>query len=267
MTTATLGGLIKDYRIKKRLSQIDVSLKLGWKDTSRLSKIEQGRVGKPNRDTTERIMNALELTQQERGNFLLVGGYLPTDDEIQPIIKLVKTKINTWKYPSYLVDFSLRWIYANDAALIVGDLPLEQKAWMEKIKPHFLSIAFLPKDQLSVEIKKGESEETLTSFKIGQIATFKNENEKYQNESWYKKLLKEMMKNEEFRSLWPKVDSEISYKTLFDYEYITFTGTYNGKVKTLKFHLTASKIIRDIRFRVVFYFPADKATEEFFSNN
>jgi len=40
MITATLGGLIKDFRIKKRLSQFDVSLRIGWKDTSRLSKIE-----------------------------------------------------------------------------------------------------------------------------------------------------------------------------------------------------------------------------------
>jgi len=51
MLTATLGGLIKDYRIKKRLSQLEVSLRIGWKDTTRLSKIEQGRVGKPIRKT------------------------------------------------------------------------------------------------------------------------------------------------------------------------------------------------------------------------
>ena len=86
MLLNTLGGLIKDYRIKKRISQLDISLKLGWKDTSRISKIEQGRVGKPNRDTAERLMQALDLTEQERGNFLLVGGYLPTDEEIKIIL-------------------------------------------------------------------------------------------------------------------------------------------------------------------------------------
>ena len=88
MLTATLGGLIKDYRIKKRLSQIDVSLRLGWKDTSRISKIEQGRVGKPNRQTAERIINALDLNEQEKGHFLLVGGYLPIDSEIQKVINI-----------------------------------------------------------------------------------------------------------------------------------------------------------------------------------
>lgn len=61
MVTATLGGLIKDYRIKKRLSQIDLSLRLGWKDASRISRIEQGRVGKPNRQTAERIIKIRNL--------------------------------------------------------------------------------------------------------------------------------------------------------------------------------------------------------------
>ena len=106
MVTATLGGLIKDFRIKKRLSQFDVSLRIGWKDTSRLSKIEQGRVGKPARETIEKIIKALELNQQEKGQLLYAGGYLPTDEEIEDIIKKVRTKIDNWHYPAYLLDFS-----------------------------------------------------------------------------------------------------------------------------------------------------------------
>lgn len=81
MVTATLGGLIKDYRIKKRLSQLEVSLCIGWKDTSRLSKIEQGRVGTPTRPTLDKIMDALELNEHERGEMLLVSGTLPTKEK------------------------------------------------------------------------------------------------------------------------------------------------------------------------------------------
>ena len=265
MTTTTLGGLIKDYRLKKRLSQIDVSLKLGWKDTSRISKIEQGRVGKPNRDTAERIMKALELTEQERGNFLLGGGYLPTEEEIKDIISLVQRRIDEWPYPAYLTDFSYRWLYINNATAIAGNLSPQQKRWIEETKPHFLRIAFLPKDQFSANIMKGEDENSLTTFKIGQIAMFKNENKKYQSESWYKALIKDLMQYEEFRRLWTKVDSKIGYKTLFDYEYITITDRYHGKNRTLKFHITGSRVIKDIRFQVVLYFPADKATEQMFN--
>ena len=73
MLISTLGGLIKDYRIKKRLSQLEVSLRIGWKDSTRLSKIEQGRVGRPTRPTLDKIMGALSLSEQEKGQMLLTG--------------------------------------------------------------------------------------------------------------------------------------------------------------------------------------------------
>ena len=264
MMTATLGGLIKDYRIKKRLSQVDISLKLGWKDTSRISKIEQGRVGKPNRQTAERIINALELTEQEKGNFLLVGGYLPTDEEVEMVKKEVKQKMDTWPYPAFLVDFSFRWLDGNEATFIALKMAFSQRPWVEKNKPNFLSFPFLPKDQVLVEIKKGEDEQHLKIFPIAQIATFKNENDRYQNESWYKKLIKDLMQYDEFRKWWPKVDGSMYQKKLFDYEYKTITGIHNGKKLSLKLHLSTAKFINDPRFQVVLCFPADKPTERFF---
>ena len=63
MNTASLGGLIKEFRIKKRLSQQDISLLVGWKDTTRLSKIEQGRVGSISSDILGKIMNTLNLNK------------------------------------------------------------------------------------------------------------------------------------------------------------------------------------------------------------
>lgn len=265
MLTATLGGLIKDYRIKKRLSQIDVSLRLGWKDTSRISKIEQGRVGKPNRQTAERIINALELNEQEKGHFLLVGGYLPTDEEVKKVIKEVKQKIDTWPYPAFLTDFTFRWLYANDKTFLALKMPVTQKPWVMKNKPNFLSFPFLPKDQVLVEIMKGEDENNLKIFPIAQIATFKNENEKYQNETWYKKLIKELMQYDQFRIWWPKVDANMYHKKLFDYEYKTITGVHDGKKVTLKLHLSTAKVINDPRFQVVLCFSADKETDTFFT--
>ncbi|MBA3724552.1 MAG: helix-turn-helix domain-containing protein [Candidatus Levybacteria bacterium] len=265
MITATLGGLIKDYRIKKRLSQIDVALKLGWKDTSRLSKIEQGRVGKPNRDTAQRIILALDLTEQERGNFLLVGGYLPTDDEVRMVISENKQKIDSWKYPAYLMDFSFRWLYTNTHTLTAANISTEQKDWVEKTRPNFLKFPFVPKEQLPVEIMKGEDEEHLKPFAIAQIAAFKTENEQYQNESWYKNLVKDLMQYDGFREYWPKIDQSDYHKKLFDYEFKTMKGIHDGKEVNLKFHLSTGKVISDPRFQVVLYFPADKETEKVFA--
>ncbi len=265
MVTATLGGLIKDYRIKKRLSQIDLSLRLGWKDASRISRIEQGRIGKPNRQTAERIVNALVLNEQERGDFLLVGGYLPTDNEVQNILKEVKQKIDTWVYPAYLADFTFRWLYTNTQMLFVRDIPSDQKKSIEKNKPNFIIYPFLPKDQQPVEIRKGEDKGSLIPYQLAQVIEFKNRNEKYQNESWYKKLIKKLMQYDDFRTLWPKVDENTQKRKLFDYEYKELTGIYNGKKLTLQFHSSIQKVIIDPRFEVVLYFPANRETDKLFT--
>lgn len=262
MLTSTLGGLIKDYRIKKRLSQLEVSLRIGWKETSRLSKIEQGRVGKPTRETIEKIIKALDLTEQEKGEFLLIGGYLPTDEEIKKTIKKVKEKIDNWPYPAYLMDFSFRGLYLNNNALKVINYPPDFKEVIKKIKPNFLEFPFLPKEQFSIEVSKGEDENNLKPFKIAQIASFKSENIRYQNESWYKKLIQYLLKYEDFRKLWPKVSLEQYHKKLFDYEYKKMTGIYNGKKQTLYFHLQTAKLITDPRFQIVLYYPADNQTAQ-----
>lgn len=263
MLTATLGGLIKDYRIKKRLSQLEVSLRIGWKDTSRLSKIEQGRVGKPTRETIDKVIRALDLTNQEKGEFLLVGGYLPTKEEIKVVIKKVKHRIDAWSYPAYLMDFSWRWLTANQLTFKVIKMPLGQKKMVEKVKPNFLEFPFLPPEQLRVTITKGEDKEHLKSFKIAQIAAFKTENSRYLNEGWCKKLIRSLMKYEEFRKLWPKIGQDDYHKKLLDYEYKRFSGVYDGKKQVLDFHLLTAKLIEDPRFQIVLCYPANNQAASF----
>lgn len=264
MLTATLGGLIKDYRIKKRLSQLEVSLRIGWQDTSRLSKIEQGRVSKPRIETIEKIIKALELDDQEKGEFLFAGGYLPTDLEIKQAIAEVAGKIDSWSYPAYLMDFSFRWLYANLHTIKVAGYPSKFKKVVIKNRPNFLEFPFLPKEQFNIEVLKGEDIDNLKPFQVAQIAAFKTENLHYQNESWYKSLIKSLMKYEDFRKLWPKISLKDYHKKLFDYEYKRMIGEYNGKKQSLDFHLQTAKLITNPRFQVVLYYPANKETEEFF---
>ena len=266
MLTATLGGLIKDYRIKKRLSQQEVSVRIGWKDTSRISKIEQGRVGKPTRETAEKIIKALELNESEKGNFLFVGGYLPNEEEIKKVIKDVKLKIDTWPYTAYLMDFSYRWLYSNLNTLKMIMMPFDQKKWVEKAKPNLLEFAFLPKEHLQIELMKGEDADSLKPLKIAQIASFKTENEVYQNESWYKNVINNLMKYEDFREMWPQVDQSMYHKKLFDYEYKRVIGNYDGKTKTLDFHILTAIVIKDPRFLLLLYFPASDEARKFFTS-
>jgi len=261
MITATLGGLIKDYRIKKRLSQFDVSLRIGWKDTSRLSKIEQGRVGKPTRETIEKIIKGLELSEQEKGQLLYAGGYLPTDEEIENIIKKVKDKIDNWHYPAYLLDFSWRMLYTNGITTHVFILPKNWKTIVNKSKPNILEAPFA-KDMLKATIEKGDDEIRLKPFAVAHIATFKAVNQRFQNEAWHKKLIQYLMKYHEFRKLWPTIEPN-EYEKFLRYEYKKISGVYEGKKRILRLHMFVVSIINDPRFDLILYAPADRDTNEY----
>lgn len=265
MATASIGGLIKDYRLQKRLSQLEISLSIGWSDTTRLSKIEQGRVGKPTRETVEKIIKALGLTEQEKGEFLLVGGYLPTEVEIRKMIKQVGPMIDGWSYPAYILDFTWRLVYINELGLKMFKL---DSSWLDKIKNsqvNVLSFPFLTKDQFPVEVEQGDDKKSLATYAITQIASFKKENHKFQHEGWYNKLIQQLMQYDQFRKLWPKIDEKhyFKYKKLSEYEYKKITGVYNGQKKTLEFHEFLTRLYDEPRFMDVLYIPANKAAAEF----
>ncbi len=254
MLTATLGGLIKDYRLKKRLSQLEVSLKIGWKDTSRLSKIEQGRVGKPTRETIEKIIQALDLDDQEKGEFLLVGGYLPTDEEIEKVIKEVEERIDTWQYPAYLIDFSWRCFLMNKETAKVFGFPQELVSQASRIKPNLLEFVIAPRELMPAKIWKGDDEENLKPFGIAQVAQFKVEQLGRESDGWYKKLIAKLIENNQFRKLWMEVKPGFYHKKLLDYEYkvVKLSGK---QLKTFKFHIFTSRLISDQRFQIVLYLP------------
>ncbi len=261
---STLGGLIKDYRLKKRLSQYDVSLKLGWSDTSRLSKIEQGRVSKPKRETINRLIDALELEEYEKGDFLYTGGYLPTDEEIEMALSLVKTRIDGWQYPAYLMDFSWRLLYCNIPNLQAINFGNEALEFVNTSKTSILEYSVMPEDQFPCVVEKGDDENSLKPFAVAQIASFKTENHRFQNEDWYKKLVKKLMTYETFKKLWPTISNTNYQKKLQDYEFKRTTFIRNGKSVVLNFHMYTSKIINFPQLQIVLYHPADEFTTVYF---
>ena len=65
---ASLGGLLKDYRTQKNITQNEVAFSLGWKDIVRLSNIELG-IEKPTRTLIDEICKALDLKEQEKNHY------------------------------------------------------------------------------------------------------------------------------------------------------------------------------------------------------
>jgi len=250
---ATLGGIIKDYRIKKRLSQLDLSLRIGWKESSRLSKIEQGRTEKPSRDTADKIIKALGLTEQEKGEFLLAGGYLPTDQEISRVIKIIDKKIKSWPYPAYLMDFTWRMLSTNQATIDTFGFPQNLLKNIQKININLLDYLTTPHE---IEIFKGDDKDTLKPLDETMIAQFKAEHLGMENERWYKDLVAKLVKHDNLRHIWNTISANDYHKKLLEYEYKMIR--FPKKDLEVHYHIFDSKLVFDKRFSVTLYLQVSK---------
>ena len=81
MTTATvpLGTLLRDWRRRRRLSQLDLALEAGV-SARHLSFLETGR-SKPSREMVLHLSEQLEVPLRDRNHLLLAAGFAPAFEE------------------------------------------------------------------------------------------------------------------------------------------------------------------------------------------
>lgn len=267
MLTATLGGLIKDFRIKKRLSQLEVSLRIGWKDATRLSKIEQGRVGKPTRETIDKIMDALDLKGPERAQLLLSSGLIPSYEESIGVIKYLKTFMDGYNYPVSLIDYAWNIYYFNKEAIEVFNLNPETAKKVNEGKLHWLELLFEDGYADQIEIEGSNSDLKLKPFVEHLIALFKYEHQGNSNERWYRNILSRLSKKPQFLKLWKNVEPYSQEHLLYEFELNTFEGEFRGKKQKLSFNIFNIHTTIDFRFYVTIQQPADEETFRFYKKN
>jgi transcriptional regulator with XRE-family HTH domain len=79
MTTATLGGLLRDWRQRRHLSQLDLALDAGV-SARHLSFLETGR-SKPSREMVLHLSDQLDVPLRDRNALLLAAGFAPAYEE------------------------------------------------------------------------------------------------------------------------------------------------------------------------------------------
>jgi transcriptional regulator with XRE-family HTH domain len=79
ITTTPIGEQLRDWRQRRRLSQMDLALDAEI-STRHLSFVETGRA-QPSRDMILRLAAELEVPLRERNAMLLIGGYAPVFPE------------------------------------------------------------------------------------------------------------------------------------------------------------------------------------------
>jgi transcriptional regulator with XRE-family HTH domain len=121
-TTLTVGGLLREWRSRRRLSQLELSLEADV-STRHLSFVETGRA-QPSRDMVVRLAERLEVPLRERNHLLLVAGYAPAypetgleDDAIRAAVRQVLAGHEP--HPAIVVDRHWEMLEANAAVAVL----------------------------------------------------------------------------------------------------------------------------------------------------
>jgi transcriptional regulator with XRE-family HTH domain len=122
-----VGQLLRDWRTRRRLSQLDLSSAAGI-SARHLSFVETGR-SRPSREMVLHLADQLDVPLRERNALLIAGGFAPTfhaTDYSAPEMQHVRDAVDRLlaahePYPAILVDRRWNLMAANRAAIVLVD--------------------------------------------------------------------------------------------------------------------------------------------------
>jgi len=120
---AGVGDLLRDWRQRRRLSQLDLSVEAEV-SARHLSFVETGR-SKPSRELVLHLAEHLDVPLRERNSLLLAAGYAPAyqersleDADMDPVRAALDLILSGHEpYPAVIVDRRWDLVTANGAAL------------------------------------------------------------------------------------------------------------------------------------------------------
>src|SRR3990172_4591394 len=233
--SATLGGYIKDLRLQKNISQLEIAFALGWKEPSRLSRIEQGKVGNPPRELIDKLIDAMHLTEEEKNQLLAVGNYLPTKEEIDGARKKIRQVVDNWPYPATCIDYTWRIIYTNREMFQIHETTKRQQEYIGKTLPRVIELAF----DTNLPINKPQTPEVDEKRKIFLLRTLKHFQHALKDkthEKWYRDLIRRMMANKLFRDLWIESQTTVFENDIMNFSSQTFVKEESKSIKYLNFY-------------------------------
>jgi transcriptional regulator with XRE-family HTH domain len=118
-STVRVGPLLRDWRQRRRLSQLDLALDAGV-SARHLSFVETGR-SRPSADMVVHLAEQLQVPLRERNRLLLAAGYAPVygehdleDPEMAPVREAIDRVLAGHEpYPAAAVDRAWEMVAAN----------------------------------------------------------------------------------------------------------------------------------------------------------
>ncbi|HSB87367.1 MAG TPA: helix-turn-helix transcriptional regulator [Ilumatobacteraceae bacterium] len=130
MARPAVGDLLRDWRTRRRRSQLDLALDVGV-STRHLSFVETGR-SRPSPELVLALAQHLDVPLRERNSLLLAAGYAPRYSHValdDPAMNHVRTSVQRMldahdPYPGVAIDRQWNIVIANHAALgMLNGLP------------------------------------------------------------------------------------------------------------------------------------------------
>lgn len=233
---------------------VEVEADLG---TGYVQRVEAGKVVQPERVTLERILAALEARYSERREVLELFGYTvtttpPTGEEVAWAQEVCRQPLRELPFPAYVLDCTHRLVAWNRyVPLLFGIAPADPSlgglagksllaAWFDAASP--LAPLVAEPDQ----------------FFPANIRALRYEMQQFRTEPWYTGVLARLDALPRFRRYWALAEQEpapVSAARALVPVRLAVPG-----VGLLLFRLASEPFVRDARFRMIDYFPADPAT-------
>ena len=246
------GHKLRLLREKNHFTQlaVETEAELG---SGYLQRVEAGKVLRPERETLERILAALEAGYSERREILEVFGYtvktpLPDSREVRWALELCHGELHDITVPAYILDCAHRLLGYNRYVppLLGSKSRVEGLVGRSMLKAWFDPASGLP----------GLLEKPDEFFTIN-IRALKGEMRLFGHEDWYADLLKELRQLPFFDQFWTQANNSVSYAVAA--RPLVQIGLKPPGCGVLHFRLSSEPFIRDARFRLVYFLPADEA--------
>jgi len=126
-STVRVGPLLRDWRRRRRLSQLDLALEAGV-SARHVSFVETGR-SRPSAQMVLHLAQELDIPLRERNRLLLAAGYAPVfeqrdldDPEMAPLRRALEQILAGHEpYPAVVVDGAWEMIAANSAVALLTE--------------------------------------------------------------------------------------------------------------------------------------------------
>lgn len=228
--------------------ELDASLGIGY-----LQRLELGKVQRPERETLERIVEALGATYAQRVEVFACFGYTvpviaPNAAEIAWAISTFHAESADETIPVYLLDCSHRLL-----------------AW-NALVPHLYRVVttrpnglVMPRLIFDPAYEVGEAIVNREAFFASQIRILHYENQRCGDAAWFNPFIEEMRQIEPFDRHWVGAAkapaAPLATRPLAHLQLETA-----HRVGVMQFRLIAQTFASDPRFRVMYCLPSDAAT-------